>query len=149
MTQRTRPDLEDLVETLDDFTVAIARMSPDPGLSRTAVSTLAALCRTGPMRLTVLADHESVSQPAMTGLIRRLETAGLVSRDADPSDGRAVVVAITTDGRTSYEQRRRAHTAVLQDALCSLEGPDRAALVDALPAIRLLTSHVSAHKEKQ
>src|ERR1700722_15405309 len=70
-------------------------LSPPSELSLTAAATLATLERSGPCRLTVLADREAVTQPAMTQLVARLQTAGLVTRAADPADGRVVSIAIT------------------------------------------------------
>lgn len=58
-------------------------------LSASAAFSLNRVCREGPIRLTTLAAKEGVSQPSMTQLIQRLERAGLVTRLADPDDGRA------------------------------------------------------------
>ena len=52
----------------------------------------------GPTRLTTLAAKEGVGQPSMTQLIQRLERQDLVTRLADPEDGRAALVAITDAG---------------------------------------------------
>ena len=74
---------------------------PGDGLSLTAAATLATLDRSGPSRLTELAAREGVTQPAMTQLIARLAEQGLVSRDADPGDGRVVQVQLTAGGRAT------------------------------------------------
>ena len=65
----------------------VRSLSPPDGLSLTAAATLATLERSGPRRLTALAVEEGVTQPAMTQLIARLQDAGLVRREADPTDG--------------------------------------------------------------
>src|SRR5712664_4478057 len=74
-------------------------LSPPDGLSLTAAATLATLERSGPRRLTALAAREGVTQPAMTQLVARLQDAGLVRREADPTDGRVVQVRLTDQGR--------------------------------------------------
>ncbi|MEV6315695.1 MarR family transcriptional regulator [Streptomyces sp. NPDC051776] len=115
------------------------RLGAPVGLSLTAVSTLSALERTGPGRLTALAVREGVTQPAMTQLISRLQGAGLVTRASDPEDGRVVRVHITDAGREALARRRAARAERLGELLDRLCPDDRAALLAALPAIDALT----------
>src|SRR4051794_18332777 len=68
------------------------------GLSRSAASVLHRLASAGPQRVTELAAWESIAQPSATTLVGRLEANGLVTRAADPDDGRAVRVSITAAG---------------------------------------------------
>ena len=49
----------------------------------------------GAARISDLAALDHCSQPTMTTQVRRLESAGLVSRIADPADARAVLISIT------------------------------------------------------
>ena len=70
-------------------------------LSATAAYALNRVCREGPIRLTTLAAKEGISQPSMTQLIQRLERQGLVTRLADPEDGRATLVGITAQGQSA------------------------------------------------
>jgi DNA-binding MarR family transcriptional regulator len=115
-------------------------LSPASGLSMTAAATMAGLERLGPQRLTLLAARESVTQPAMTQLISRLEESGLVRREASPEDGRVVLVDITDEGRAMLARRRAGRTERLAGILAQL-GPDhRAALASALPALDALAS---------
>ncbi|MBO1902817.1 MarR family transcriptional regulator [Leucobacter weissii] len=60
--------------------------------------------RVGELRNTVL-----LSQPALSRLVDRLERRGLVARDADHADGRAVRVALTDAGRDMQRTVGRAH----------------------------------------
>jgi DNA-binding MarR family transcriptional regulator len=60
--------------------------------------TLRILREHGPQRLGELATISRVSQPGMTRLIGQMVSAGLVSRDADPSDARVQIVGITDAG---------------------------------------------------
>lgn len=55
----------------------------------------------GPLRLGALADACRVTQPGITRLVRSMATAGLVEKDPDPSDARAVVIRITDAGRAA------------------------------------------------
>jgi len=109
-------------------------------LSMTATATLSLLERTGPSRLTVLAAREGVTQPAMTQLISRLQDAGLVSREADPADGRVVQVSITDEGRATLARRRARRAERLAGILAQLSPEHCAALAAALPALDALAS---------
>jgi DNA-binding MarR family transcriptional regulator len=115
-------------------------LSQPSGLSLTSVATMAALERTGPDRLTVLASRAGVTQPAMTQLISRLEDAGLVRREADPADGRVVRVTITDEGRATMARRRAMRAERLAVILAQLSPEHRAALAAALPALDALAS---------
>jgi DNA-binding MarR family transcriptional regulator len=52
---------------------------------------------TGPMTAGQLADLTGLTTGAITGMINRLEEAGLVRRERDPNDGRRVIVRLVTD----------------------------------------------------
>jgi DNA-binding MarR family transcriptional regulator len=90
--------------------MSLIRWISMPGISLTSAGTLATLERSGPCRLPALAAAERVTQPAMTQLVGRLADAGLVTRSADPDDGRVVQVQLTDDGR-NHVTRRRAYRA--------------------------------------
>jgi DNA-binding MarR family transcriptional regulator len=113
-------------------------LSPPSGLSLTAAATLATLERSGPSRLTSLAAREGVTQPAMTQLIARLQESGLVSRTADPADGRVVQVRLTDEGRATLARRRAVRAERLAEVLARLSPEEQAALGAALPAIDAL-----------
>jgi DNA-binding MarR family transcriptional regulator len=115
-------------------------LSPPSGLSLTAAATLATLERSGPSRLTSLAVKEGVTQPAMTQLIARLQESGLVSRTADPADGRVVQVRLTDEGRAMLARRRAVRAERLAEILARLSPEEQAALGAALPAIDALAN---------
>jgi DNA-binding MarR family transcriptional regulator len=109
-------------------------------MSMTAAATLGRLEREGPSRLTTLAVHEGVTQPAMTQLISRLQDAGLAVREADPTDGRVVQVTITDEGRATLARRRARRAEQLAGVLAQLSAEQRTALAAALPALDALVS---------
>ena len=115
-------------------------LSPPSGLSLTAAATLATLERSGPSRLTSLAVKEGVTQPAMTQLIARLQESGLVSRTADPADGRVVQVRLTDEGRKILARRRAVRAERLAEILARLSPQEQAALGAALPAMDALAN---------
>jgi DNA-binding MarR family transcriptional regulator len=110
-------------------------------MSMTAMSTLSTLS-SGPLRISELADREGAAQPGMTALVNRLETSGHVRRAPDPSDGRATLVHLTTQGQRDLDARRAARTAALRTEIERLPAEHRAALAGALEAIDYLTAGV-------
>ena len=138
-------EVDPTTQTLREFALSLVRHAPPSSLSRVAAGVLSVLERQGPQRITILAERESVSQPAMTGLVQRLEAADLVERRADPADGRAALIVITVPGLDALTARRHSHDARLASAIESLAAADRAALEAALPALtHLLESYESA-----
>lgn len=107
-------------------------------LSLTAVSTLATLERTGPRRLTELAESEGVTQPSMTAVVTQLARLGLVERRRHPHDGRAVLVATTPAGVDDLRSRRRVGASVFSVLLAKLPPEEAAALRSTVPTLRRL-----------
>lgn len=124
---------------LRDLAHALVRQVPRHSISRAAASTLGILAREGPQRITVLAEREAVSQPAMTNLVQRLEGHGLVSRASDPADARATLISVTPDGVATLQERRRLVDADVATTFERLSPDDRAAIVAALPALTHFT----------
>jgi DNA-binding MarR family transcriptional regulator len=101
-------------------------------LSRNAAAVLDRLDREGPVRLTVLAVGAGVSQPAMTELVQRLSSQGLVTRVSDPADGRAALVGITAAGRALLADRLQERRNRLADLLATLPEEAEPALALAM-----------------
>jgi len=134
----------ELGTSLERVVTLIRSLNTARVISRTAAGTLAIL-EYGPSRLTALAAREGVTQPAMTQLIRRLETAGLVSREPDPKDGRVVQVTITDAGRSMMAVRRAERTERITELLRQLSPEHLATLATAIPALNALTSAHASH----
>jgi DNA-binding MarR family transcriptional regulator len=129
----------DLGDALYGLATLIVRSVPRE-LSLTAASTLAALERSGPQRITALAEAQGITQPSMTSLVTRLEEAGLVRRQADPLDGRVVLVGLADGGAAYVADRRRQGRDFVLELLGRLPEDELAALVAALPAIRRISA---------
>ncbi|HEY3237811.1 MAG TPA: MarR family transcriptional regulator [Polyangiaceae bacterium] len=65
---------------------------------------LFALFQRDDLNIKDLVEQLQVSPSTLTGLLGRMETAGLLERSRDPNDGRAVRLRLTRRGR-SLEQR--------------------------------------------
>jgi len=62
-----------------------------------------------PVRLTELNKHVLLSQPALSRMVDRLADRGFIARQADPADGRGVLLALTEQGRLLQRQIGRRH----------------------------------------
>lgn len=135
----TQEQIDEAAHILREFVLTVVRTAPQTPLSRTAAGTLSVLDRSGPQRITALAVRETITQPAMTGLVQRLEASGLVGREPDPADGRATLIAITGKGRLTLMDRRHKHDGVIAARVATLEQTQLSLLLAALPAITTLT----------
>jgi DNA-binding MarR family transcriptional regulator len=73
------------------FRAAAARL----GMTVTDMQVIDLLESAGPTTAGQLADLTGLTTGAITGMINRLEEAGLVRRERDPNDGRRVIVQLT------------------------------------------------------
>lgn len=103
-------------------------------VSRTTLSVLATL-RERPRRITELASLEHVAQPTMTVLVSRLEQRGWVERQPDPTDRRAVQVAITDAGTKVLDELIAKRTKLLAERLGDLSEAERETLARAIPIL--------------
>lgn len=76
-------------------------------------------------RMQDLAGSVNLSQSALSRLIGRLETTGLVHRSMCAADRRGIYAHITTEGRARVEAARPTYTAVLAEQL-PVNAPDAA-----------------------
>ena len=102
-------------------------------------SALAALANRGPMTPSALAEHQHVQPPHMTRMVTALVEGGLVRRDADPSDGRQVLVSITAAGESEVRETRRRRNEWLAGRLAELGPDEREVLARAAVLLRRLS----------
>jgi DNA-binding MarR family transcriptional regulator len=105
------------------------------GLNVHEFNALSALRRQGvPYSLTPkkLSRGLLLSSGGVSKLIERLETASLVVREPDPTDGRGVLVRLTQAGRERQEEAMLAHAANERELLAPLDPADTDQLSDAL-----------------
>ncbi len=100
--------------------------------------TLRALSRMGPVSVSALARAVSLSQPTVTGILNRLERAGLVRRERSERDRRNVLCTITPQGGSVL----RDAPSLLQDRfrheLSRLEEWERSQMLATLQRIAFL-----------
>jgi len=84
----------------------------DPDLSPVAYSMMMALNDSGPQRASALVEIFSVDKGAVSRQVQALLELGLIERSADPEDRRAMILAVTEEGRrrlAALTQVRRHH----------------------------------------
>jgi DNA-binding MarR family transcriptional regulator len=82
----------------------------------------------GALRLTDLSERLLIRPPSVTGVVDRLERAGLVSRQGSPTDMRAKHVALTERGRRLVEEVLAVHEAQIDAVMAGLTLPQQAEL---------------------
>src|SRR5437588_7624545 len=119
---RRAAQLEEIAEALPQRASALSRLfltRSSVCVSRTEVGVLRCL-RPRPRRITELAAEERVTQPAITLLVNRLAERGWVERTTDPSDRRAVLVALTPAGEEALDLLRAEYRALLHEEMAAL-----------------------------
>ena len=114
------------------------------GLDVWEFDVLATLRRAGkPYQLTptALMAQTLVTSGAMTNRINRLEARGLVSRQADPEDGRRVVVALSDPGRKLVDRALDDLLSAEHRALEPLSSAERKELASLL---RMVSLHIES-----
>ena len=124
----------DLTESAARLRLAITRtarrMRQEAGseLGPSAVASLATIERAGPLTPSELAKHERIQRPTATRILARLAEGGLVTRAADPADGRCSIVTITAEGSALLKRLRSRKNAYLARRMRDLPDEDVAAL---------------------
>lgn len=92
------------------------------------------------VRVGEITRNLGVRVPSAMEQIIKLERAGLVRREADPDDSRAVRVVLTAQGRDTVESANQRRNAVMAGILEHLTDDDRRALAAALPVIEKINT---------
>ena len=118
----------------------IVRQQAMGGLNLAEGSCLAIIDRHGPLSLSDVASRENLSAPTITKIVTRLEDQGLIERQADPTDRRVSLVAVSKDGAELLERLRSSRTAYLHRKLSELSDEDLSRLLAALPVLEALAT---------
>ena len=99
---------------------------------------LATIVRSGPLRLSELAEEEGINPTTLSRILGHLENSGLVARRPDEADARVVHLSATERGRALHEEMRNERTDALFYALGQLSVDQRKLILEALPAFETL-----------
>lgn len=143
------------IDTADRLRTAIGRISRrlrstsaarEAGLTPTAISVLLSIVRTGPVRMSELADTEGINPTMLSRAVAGMVQDGLLERSSDEGDRRAAWVASTASGRRLAQRMRRERTIAVNQALETLPASERRGLEQALPALEALAEELKGRQ---
>jgi DNA-binding MarR family transcriptional regulator len=114
----------------------------------TQLIVLALLAQHGPLRVGELAARIPCPQPTATTTVAGLQTAGLVTREADPADGRAARVLITEVGRHTVQSVAQREAEALAALLSTVDEEGLSILRAAIPLLSGLAEGVTRQPER-
>jgi DNA-binding MarR family transcriptional regulator len=147
------PDLESTVRTDEDLEIRVwlrllvcvglmeqeirARLHKTFGVTIARFEILAQLYRDeSGLGMKELSARLMVSKGNVTGLIVRMEDAGLIERRPDPDDGRAQTVSLTARGRKLFEKMRPLHNEWFRELMNGFSRRDMKQLIDLLQGLK-------------
>jgi DNA-binding MarR family transcriptional regulator len=103
------------------------------GLTPAQERALRMITRSGePLRMTELADKLGVVPRSVTTVVDALEVAGLVRREIDPGNRRAIRLHLTERGVAVRQELRDARRKAAEDLFAPLSDDERATLSELL-----------------
>lgn len=81
-----------------------------PDLQPASYLLLAHVAEVGPVRASALVDDLGLDKGAVSRQAQQLVDLGLLTRTQDPADGRATLLAVSTDGRSRLDRVGRARS---------------------------------------
>ena len=106
----------------------VRREDESSGLGPARVSALSVVVFGGAIRISDLAKAEQVRTPTITPVVAALERAGLVTRETDETDARAVVLRATAKGKRLLAEGRSRRVRHLAEELRALSPAERKTL---------------------
>jgi DNA-binding MarR family transcriptional regulator len=93
-------------------------------LDRMALLVLGTLSYCGPSRLTTVAERTGLDPSTVSRQVADLEKAGLLARDADPEDRRAILLEATAEGRAVLDRLVRGRRRRVERLLTAWDADD-------------------------
>jgi DNA-binding MarR family transcriptional regulator len=139
------PDSDDPALTASELRLALGqlvrRLRVEHRLSLSHALVLARLDLEGTRHISSLASAERVRPQSMAQTVAELESDGLVSRRADPTDGRRFLIDMTAKGRRMLEADRQRRQGWLTEAITTeFSVEERRLLMQAVVLLRRLSA---------
>jgi len=131
------PAATDTIELASRLRLGVTRLArklrqeAEPGITPSQLIALSTIERVGAMTIGELGAAEQVRPPTMTRIVACLVEAGLVAREADPTDRRVAWVRVTPAGAKLLQRSRRRKEEYLSRQLRRLEPGELAVLEEA------------------
>jgi DNA-binding MarR family transcriptional regulator len=120
-----------------------AQLQADAGMTHFEFMVLTSLRQSGASRMTQLAAASNATLPRLSKVVTRLEARGLVERSSGGTDGRAVSVVLTGEGRRALVRATPGHIARVRELVIDRLTPEQLeAVASALePVVEALDPH--------
>ncbi len=136
MRRELKEDLDRIVETVIYLVTESRRLSTEEatrcGVTPTQLSALKLLHEIGDLSLGTLSKEIKAHNSTVTGIVDRMEAAGLVERARSDEDRRVWIIRLTAAGRRVAERARVSPWDLLRAALEELPASDQEKLTAIL-----------------
>ncbi len=149
-----KEDLDRIVETIIYLVTESRRLSKEEatrhGVTPTQLSVLKLLAEIGDLSLGTLSKEIRAHNSTVTGIVDRMEAAGLVERARSDEDRRVWIIRLTTAGKKVAERARVSPWDVLRQALAELSPSDQEKLTSLMRKVALnVQSAVQPRRSKE
>jgi DNA-binding MarR family transcriptional regulator len=117
--------------SLGAFRRRVHETATEGDLTAPQLTALSRIDRLGPVTTAELARREQITPQAMGATVASLEQRGLVTRNADTSDGRRSILILTPAGRDAIHSGRSALSDKIAAALAESFTRDEITILDA------------------
>jgi DNA-binding MarR family transcriptional regulator len=122
---------------------------PGPRLRGAQVELLGIVAARPGIGVSAAAQELHLAGNSVSTLVNQLVTADLLIRTPDPADRRAACLTVTETARKRITEWRQRRSQLLTAQLARLSEEDRAALRDAMPALRRLAENLYEEVEAE
>ena len=144
-----KEDLDRIVETIIYLVTESRRLSKDEasryGVTPTQLSVLKLLHEIGDLSLGTLSKEIRAHNSTVTGIVDRMETAGMVERARSEDDRRVWMIRLTAQGRRVAERAKVSPWDTLRHALAALPAGDQEKLTQILKKVALNVTSEATH----
>jgi DNA-binding MarR family transcriptional regulator len=102
----------------------------------------------GQNKISVVGKIMLVPGANMTGLAKRLEQKGFITRQPDPDDERVTLLTITEKGRLTLSQIKKEKDFAITAILRNFDSAEKTGLLEKIKQIITATSEMNQHPEK-
>ncbi|HXW43541.1 MAG TPA: MarR family transcriptional regulator [Streptosporangiaceae bacterium] len=143
-----KPGTEQVASALNSGAIhllrSLAAVDKLAGLTPARLSALSVVVFAGPQSLGALAGAEGVAGPTMTRIVDGLVQAGLATREPDPADGRAILIAATAAGDSLMRAAAGRRISAIAAAISALPAADQRRLAAAAGLLDRIAAAITA-----
>ncbi len=107
----------------------------ETGYSLPQIHTMEVLGSHGAMKMKDLANRLGITTGTLTVQVDKLVKAGLLERQFDEQDRRAILVDLTASGKQVHSEHNKLHLSLTSDLVRHLDQTTQRALIDAFTRI--------------